>query len=162
MIHESNSTPSNKQKTVLKNYTEWKVFMEIGRMRRLLKKEKRNDYFSEGYLTSDDLEIPEIPFLSQFETLCKVLHLICCPRDCCFSFLPPPLPLSSSSFFFYLLTMLNLKLNCYQMVEFKCGLHCTVCKCYRTFSFVIKNIKNLIRPELILIKIELIFKFICR
>ena len=59
MIHESNSTPSNKQKTVLKNYTEWKVFMEIGRMRRLLKKEKRNDYFSEGYLTSDDLEIPD-------------------------------------------------------------------------------------------------------
>ena len=104
----------------------------------------------------------QIPFLSQFETLSKVLHLICCPRDCCFSFLPPPLPLSSSSFFFYLLTMLNLKLNCYQMVEFKCGLHCTVCKCYRTFSFVIKNIKNLITPELILIKIELIFKFICR
>ena len=30
------------------------------------KKEKRKDYFSEDYLTSDDLEIPEIPFLSQF------------------------------------------------------------------------------------------------
>jgi len=40
MIYESTSTPSNKQKTVLKNYTEWKVFLEMGRLRRLLTKRK--------------------------------------------------------------------------------------------------------------------------
>lgn len=68
------STPSNKQKTVLKSYTEWKIFIQMGRLRRLLT--KRKELFLEGYLSSDDLEIPEIPFLSQFETLSVAIHFL--------------------------------------------------------------------------------------
>lgn len=45
MIHKSTSTPSNKQKTVLKSYTEWKIFIQMGRLRRLLNKKKRKNYF---------------------------------------------------------------------------------------------------------------------